>query len=97
MAEYKVELTFTEELLGTVAKDKDIYTNFIASKGENTADELETVPDPEQGVTGFHSEALSFIEGVLSSTANDAVQLEGLRNRISEKLSYFLNKRKIDL
>jgi hypothetical protein len=55
MQTYQIELTFTEALLGTVAKDTEIYTNFIASKGENTVDEIGTVPDPEQGVTGFHT------------------------------------------
>ena len=57
LKKYVVKITFLEELLGTVAKDEEIYSNFIASKAPDdveTGDEIETVPDPEIGVTGFH-------------------------------------------
>lgn len=51
----KVTLTFTEPLLGTVAKNKEIYTDYIASKAPDPVDdEIETVPEIEQIGTGFH-------------------------------------------
>lgn len=54
------KLTFTEPLLGTVAKDKEVYATYIASKAEDLTDEeldeeLETVEQiEEKGWTGFH-------------------------------------------
>lgn len=55
---YHVALTLTEDMLGTVPKDKEVYASYIASKTEqDTNDELETVPDSsleEKGWTGFH-------------------------------------------
>lgn len=55
---YRVTLTFTEEMLGTVTKDKTVYASYIASKAppdQNTDDEIETVQEIEQrGWTGFH-------------------------------------------
>ena len=55
---YHVDLTFTEDLLGTIAKDPEVYASYIASKApEGTAtDELESVPSVEErGWTGFHA------------------------------------------
>jgi hypothetical protein len=59
MAQYKIEMTFLEPLIGTVPKDKEIYTSFIASKApEKSDDEVETVDQIEdKGWTGFHSDA----------------------------------------
>lgn len=52
---FKVKLIFTEPLLGTVAKKKDIYTDYIASKAPvPVEDEIETVPEIEEVGTGFH-------------------------------------------
>jgi hypothetical protein len=61
---YRVVLTFTEDLLGTVAKDPQLYESYIASRAPKLADgtpggrdEVETVPearDEERGWTGFH-------------------------------------------
>ena len=59
MQKFNVELTLDEAMLGTVPKDKDIYTTFIASKAptpENGEEEVETVEEIEdKGWTGFHS------------------------------------------
>lgn len=52
MKRYKLKITFTESLLGTVAKNKKLYTEFILEKGAK--DELETVPEIEEIGTGFH-------------------------------------------
>lgn len=58
MKEYDVTLTFTEDLLGTVPKDKNVYASFIASKAPkevDTDEELESVQETEErGWTGFH-------------------------------------------
>jgi hypothetical protein len=55
MDEHKVRITFTEPLLGTVAKNKEIYSAFIAEKAQKAVDdELETVPELEEIGTGFH-------------------------------------------
>jgi hypothetical protein len=59
MDKYKVELTFTEPILGTVPKDPEIYAGYIATKAaltdEQVAEELATVEKVEEkGWTGFH-------------------------------------------
>lgn len=59
MDKYKVELTFTEPILGTTPKDKEIYTTYIGGKAaltdEQLAEELATVEKVEEkGWTGFH-------------------------------------------
>lgn len=56
MQTYKLRITFTEPLLGTVPKNPEVYSTYIASLAENTGDELETVPEnvEEKGWTGFH-------------------------------------------
>ena len=56
MKKYHVKLTLTSELLGAVAKNKEVYTNYIASKAaEINGDELETIQQVEEsGWTGFH-------------------------------------------
>src|SRR3990172_703509 len=60
MKKYHVKLIFTETLLGTVAKDREVYSTFIAGKvaltDEAIAEELATVEEMEEkGWTGFHT------------------------------------------
>ena len=59
MDKYKIKLTLTELLLGTVPKDPDVYTVYIAGKAAlddvALAEELATVESiEEKGWTGFH-------------------------------------------
>ena len=59
MDKYKVKLTFTEPILGTVPKDPDVYAAHIATRAalddEQIAEELATVEKMEEkGWTGFH-------------------------------------------
>lgn len=59
MEKYKVTLTFTEPILGTIPKDPEVYAGYIASKAaltdEQVAEELATVEKVEEkGWTGFH-------------------------------------------
>ena len=60
MDKYEVTLTLTEEILGTVPKDKEIYAGYVANRAalsdETLAEELETVEEiEEKGWTGFHA------------------------------------------
>jgi hypothetical protein len=68
MDKYKVRLTFTQPILGTVAKSKEIYEGWVQEAArkaaeaagitlteEQLAEELKTVEDiEEKGWTGFH-------------------------------------------
>lgn len=58
MQSYKLEITFTEPLLGTVALDPAIYEGYIGSNApdeEALEEELATIPESEdKGITGFH-------------------------------------------
>lgn len=59
MNRIQVTLKFTEPILGTVPKDKEIYASYIANQTtlEALDEELETVPEKleEKGWTGFHT------------------------------------------
>lgn len=59
MDKYHVKLTFTQPVLGTIPKNKEVYAEYIAGKAALTddelAEELNTVENVErQGWTGFH-------------------------------------------
>lgn len=59
MTTYKVKLTFTQPILGTIPKDPEIYAGYIAQKAaltdEALAEELASVEKiEEKGWTGFH-------------------------------------------
>lgn len=58
MKVYNVELTFQQDLLGAVPKDKGVYETFIKSKSPNpegSNDEILTIDEiEERGWTGFH-------------------------------------------
>jgi len=57
-----VRVRLTEDMLGTVPKDKEVYASYIETKKPETQteDETETVDDAmeleEKGWTGFHSD-----------------------------------------
>jgi hypothetical protein len=63
MTTLSVRLTFTEPLLGTVPKDPNVYSSYIAGRSltpETTAEEeIGTVPEgasaEDRGWTGFHT------------------------------------------
>ncbi len=59
MDKYEITLEFTEPLLGTVPKNKEVYSRYIASRAalndEELAEELSTVENiEEKGWSGFH-------------------------------------------
>jgi len=61
MDKYKVTLTFTEQVLGTVPKSGEVYERYIQSRANDLSDEqageeLETIEEiEEKGWTGFHT------------------------------------------
>lgn len=65
LTRYQVELTFTEPLLGSVAKNKQVYTDYIKSKADkdlhspDTSDADAMVSDDleEKGWTTFYTDA----------------------------------------
>lgn len=58
MDQYTVRITLAEDMLGTVAMNKELYGDYIATKApqvENGDEELATVEElTEKGTTGFH-------------------------------------------
>lgn len=61
MNQYRITLTFTEPLLGTVPKDPEIYSSHVMSKAalsdEQIAEELRSIEVVEEkGWTGFHQD-----------------------------------------
>ena len=59
MQELKMKIKLLEPMLGTVAKDPDVYRTYIESKKPETEteDEYLTVEKiEEKGWTGFHSD-----------------------------------------
>ncbi len=68
MTIYRVEVTFTEPMLGGAPLNNEVYSNYIATKkGEanpaepltdgEISEELESLPENDRGVTGFHRDA----------------------------------------
>jgi hypothetical protein len=74
LTELKVKLTLLEQMLGTIPKDKEVYSSFIVTKmredlehgvitqeqfDEKGKEELETIDEKEEkGWTGFHTDKL---------------------------------------
>ena len=56
----EVKLVLTSKMLGTVPKNKEVYTKYIATKTpdeDKRADEIDSVTDiEEKGWTGFHTD-----------------------------------------
>ena len=56
MKEIKVQLTFIDDLLGTMPGNRDIFTDFVAKKAETVNEEAEAIPVDEaleKGTTVF--------------------------------------------
>lgn len=65
MSVYRIDITFAEPMLGGAPLNSDIYSNYIATKKAEASpaepltdaeigEELESLPEGERGVTGFH-------------------------------------------
>lgn len=85
---YKIRLTFTEPLLGTVPMDKEVYSNYILDKKADLngeGDELETIRD-DKGKTGFHMDGNTPIiyDYVIKGFMKDAC---GMMRRVDKSAS----------
>jgi hypothetical protein len=95
---YDVELTLINQMLGTVPKNRDVYTRFIESKRppevEGTA-EIATVVDENSGWDGFHMLDGHpivydyFIRGFIRHAGNvikdfPEVKIKNLRSKITD-------------
>jgi hypothetical protein len=96
-------LTFTQPILGSTPKQKDLYSQFIASKcpsQEGAEDELDMIPTNGEGMkcTGFHSDddgvyLLNYqIKGNLKANGNiikDGLKLKNLKSKINNYVHVF--------
>lgn len=92
--EFTIELI--TPMLGTVPKNQEIYTDFIATKNPNGIDndEIQTVEEiEEKGWTGFHSDTEGifvydyFIKGFLKNAGNvlkEELKIKAMRSKISD-------------
>lgn len=95
---YDVVIRLTERMLGTVPKDPDVYSRYIAAKAPSPdvgAEEMETVPgDVEKsGWTGFHEDGegifiynyavLGFLKEA-GNTLKDQLGIKNLRSKIDQ-------------
>lgn len=93
---YLVYLTFTTEILGTVPLNKQIYTDYIASKEGAPTEavaEADTISMEDKGKTGFHRDEQGqpmiydyVIKGFLKDACSMLARCEGTQ---SKKLKAF--------
>ena len=111
MLTLNVVATLTEPMLGTVPKNREIYTKYIESEKIKRADqeagtnEAETVPvDENKGWTGFHSDEQGLfvydylIKGALKNAANvlkDSLKQKNLRSKFDNCVFVFPRKVRI--
>lgn len=101
----KIKITLTEDMLGTVPKDAEIYATYIASKAPpsvDTIDEIESVEKTEEkGWTGFHSDEKGLfifdymIRGFLKNAGNilkDELKIKNLKSKIDNTIFVFPRK-----
>lgn len=103
----KIKVILLTPMLGTVPKNKEIYTAFVASKNPDGIDnaEVETVEDiEEKGWTGFHSDENGLfiyeymVKGMLKNAGNvlkDIQKIKALRSKIDNYV--FIKPRRIYL
>ena len=105
-----IKVTLTEDMLGTVPKNKEIYKDYILTKIPSSnidinENEINTVPDMEEkGWTGFHTDELGlfvwdyFIKGFLKHAGNvlkDSLGVKALKSKLDDFV--FVLPRKIYL
>lgn len=99
---YRVKLTLTTDMLGTVPLNKQIYDDFIASKNgapaEAASESASIVESDEKGKTGFHRLESGqpfvydyFLKGFFKSACGMMARVEG---SLSSKLKAY--KKNID-
>lgn len=109
-AKEKVNVTIklTEDMLGTVAKNKEIYSTYIESKKPNNIEESEVDTVSEEleksGWTGFHSDEKGLfiynymVKGFLKNAGNilkEVIGVKALRSKINDYV--FIHPRRIYL
>ena len=100
MVRYKVQCVFTEQLLGTVPKDKEVYAKWVATQAndEQLVEELETIQEVEEsGWTGFHQidEEPYLYDYVIKGFFKEACwSMRNVPDSLSGKLGWY--KKKID-
>lgn len=97
----KVRITLTEDMLGTVPKDKEVYKTYIETKKpeDNMENESQTVEEiEEKGWTGFMSDEKGlfvwdyFVKGFLKHAGNvlkETVKIKALRSKIDDFVFVF--------
>jgi hypothetical protein len=107
MKTIKYRITLTEPMLGTVPKNKELHSTFIASKISEVqgVEETENVEDlKERGYTGFMSDDKGLFvydylfRGFLKNSANvlkDNVKIKALKSKLTNYV--FVTPRKIYL
>lgn len=105
--DYLVTVEFTEPVLGTVPKNADVYTRFIATKAENPAKEAEEAatvpdnPDDRPGWTGFHTDDdgpfvynyawMGFLKEA-GNTLKDELKVKNLRSKLDNYVKVYPRK-----
>lgn len=95
METLKIEIQLIEPMLGTVPKNKEIYSKYVADKTneKNQTEELETIQElEEKGWTGFHINPVTkdlfiydyMIKGFLKEAAGALKSELGLKNHKSK-------------
>lgn len=99
-----VKIKLVTEMLGTVPKDKEVYSTFIATKNPKGIDneEVQSIEEiEEKGWTGFHSDENGifvydyFIKGFLKNAGNvlkDELKIKNLRAKIGDYVFVFPRK-----
>lgn len=101
--ELGIKIRLLEKLLGTVPKDKEIYTNFVLSKApDKDLAEAESVQQiEEKGWTGFHQDENGLflfdylVKGFLKAAATvlkDTLKIKNLKSKIDSHVFVFPRK-----
>lgn len=103
-----LKITLTEPMLGTVPKNKDIYTDFVHDKftdKEKLAEEVVCIEEEEEkGWTGFHQDEKGLFvfdylfRGFMRNAANvlkDEVRVKNLKSKFTDYI--FVGPRRIYL
>lgn len=101
--ELGIKIRLIEKLLGTVPKDKEIYTNFVLSKSpDKDILETESVQQiEEKGWTGFHQDEKGLflfdylVKGFLKASATvlkDSLKIKNLKSKIDSHVFVFPRK-----
>lgn len=98
---YKVNIEFTEQLLGTIPKNEEVYKTWVELK-QAKPDEEPPEFSEEKSWTGFHSDGAGLylfdyqIKGFLKEAASILPEVLGLKKKSGDLLSGATVKGRID-